>query len=546
MLAPGTGYPQDGGVQQAQYPVSQGQAQAPYVPQMRQYQPAQDPGDRASMLSQSVHDGDTFSFPADRDFWNNLTTQVRLYPGAMDPPHFHVDATHTDESIILNQEFLRRFVAGWERANPHSVKLSGPQGGTTFHASEEFWNRFVNLAEQRARERASRGETVQNDIWVQSGQFAPVQTNQQDWRECCAAWEADQAQSRHREMMQPPPAAPAPASYRTRDGPTAGPNEMLLSQQNQEIDRNRGELAQKDLELQSQMRTIQELQAQVHSTNMQLQELTARDAQVAAERGQAISDAERYQSEVVRLRGQMDAMDKGWQGERASLESRLRRVEQQFKGLMDDVGRDTDSVQREIASKDAEIVKVKNDAQERTLRRELELREMMQEEICKQREHVSREVAGQLQTERMGQQVCELRDTLQEVAARTRAVGAVPSPCGPSVSPFRGQSQQSDMSVRIRPACVPHSDLSARAVCAVNTGCPPPNPAAVGMPHSPWRARQESLAVEVRELRAMIGDMTARAVPPTGACVPCGPAGWTGPVQSDVPRIRVAHAPQRC
>eukprot|EP01062_Namystynia_karyoxenos_P047764 TRINITY_DN3615_c0_g1_i5.p1 TRINITY_DN3615_c0_g1~~TRINITY_DN3615_c0_g1_i5.p1 ORF type:complete len:560 (+),score=206.82 TRINITY_DN3615_c0_g1_i5:98-1681(+) len=519
-----------------------------YVPQMPQYQPASDAMDRASMLSQTVRDGDTFSFPADRDFWNNLVTQVRLYPGAMDPPHFHVDATHTAESLIVNQEFLRRFVAGWERANPHAVKLSGPQGTTTFHASEEFWNRFVDLNEQRARDRAMRGEHVQQDMLVQTGQYPAVQTTTQDWQEICRLWEADKALGAHRGLP-PAPAEPQPV-HRTRDfDPSPGRNEMLLSQQNQEIDRNRGEIAQKDAELQAGQRRLQDLQAQTQQAAQQARELAERDAQMAAEREAANAEAQRLRSEVDRVRSQMDSMHRGWADERSQLESRLRAVEDQFQSLTKCIERQGEETKRELARKEAEVAAAKQQAQQRALRRELELREQMQEEICRLRSQVSKEVAGSMQEERMSREVMELRAALQDAArcspcvppvgasgldagagpaAAARGYSHVAAGPGPSGAVW-GDSRLAAPTQQARP--VMHSAGmqqydAARSPCGplTRTGysCGPLQQG----PSSPWRARQDALSAELRELRSLVQNMcvnpcgspcTIRVFPPGSA-----------------------------
>eukprot|EP00756_Hemistasia_phaeocysticola_P002826 Hpha_TRINITY_DN11905_c0_g1::TRINITY_DN11905_c0_g1_i8::g.20756::m.20756 len=79
------------------------------------------------------------SFPADRRFWQELVHHVRQYPGAQRAPHYHIDCEHLDQAMLVNRAFLRRFVAGWERRNPHIVTRSTVQGDRTWHASQEFW-----------------------------------------------------------------------------------------------------------------------------------------------------------------------------------------------------------------------------------------------------------------------------------------------------------------------------------------------------------------------------------------------------------------------
>eukprot|EP01064_Diplonema_japonicum_P034138 TRINITY_DN698_c0_g1_i10.p1 TRINITY_DN698_c0_g1~~TRINITY_DN698_c0_g1_i10.p1 ORF type:complete len:295 (+),score=51.14 TRINITY_DN698_c0_g1_i10:578-1462(+) len=65
------------------------------------------------------------AFPVDRRFWSSLMQEMRKYPGAKDPPHYQVDASHTDVAVHVNQEFLKCFMAGWEKREESHV-LSPP------------------------------------------------------------------------------------------------------------------------------------------------------------------------------------------------------------------------------------------------------------------------------------------------------------------------------------------------------------------------------------------------------------------------------------
>ena len=180
------------------------------LPPQPAFQPATDDAAKASMLSQAVTENDHFSFPADRDFWNNFVTQVRMYPGAMNHPQFHVDASHTDESVLVNQEFMRRFVAGWQNANPHVVTINSPQGQATFHSSEDFWSGFVMLAGERSRARAARGEGGLEDYTVASSRHPnqpPIRTTAADWNEYCHDWDAKLQQPPQEQFFQPSPMA---------------------------------------------------------------------------------------------------------------------------------------------------------------------------------------------------------------------------------------------------------------------------------------------------------------------------------------------------
>eukprot|EP01059_Diplonema_ambulator_P001353 TRINITY_DN1112_c0_g2_i1.p1 TRINITY_DN1112_c0_g2~~TRINITY_DN1112_c0_g2_i1.p1 ORF type:complete len:248 (+),score=45.44 TRINITY_DN1112_c0_g2_i1:141-884(+) len=204
-----------------------GSRPGPLIPRMPWFEPSDQPSAKASLLSQAT-ENDPFTFPADDDFWNNFVQEVKRYPGAMNAPHYHVDASHTDESVLVNQEFLRRFVSGWERANPHVVVVSTPHGASTFHSSEEFWNRFVTLAGQRHRMREARGETGLEDTTVTSKMLptnmAPIKTTEEDWNDICRTWEQEKAigqfappTPQQQPMHQPPPMqtryAPPPQQY---------------------------------------------------------------------------------------------------------------------------------------------------------------------------------------------------------------------------------------------------------------------------------------------------------------------------------------------
>eukprot|EP01064_Diplonema_japonicum_P000993 TRINITY_DN10655_c0_g2_i2.p1 TRINITY_DN10655_c0_g2~~TRINITY_DN10655_c0_g2_i2.p1 ORF type:complete len:337 (+),score=70.18 TRINITY_DN10655_c0_g2_i2:43-1053(+) len=81
-----------------------------------------------------------YSFPADSRFWKSLVQEARMYPGATRKPHFHVDCPAAKVGMLINKLFLRQFVVGWEKANPHVVVMKDAQGqDTTYHGSREFW-----------------------------------------------------------------------------------------------------------------------------------------------------------------------------------------------------------------------------------------------------------------------------------------------------------------------------------------------------------------------------------------------------------------------
>ena len=234
------------------------------------------------MLSQAVSDTDHFSFPADRDFWHNFVTQVRMYPGAMDPPHFHVDASHTDESVLVNQEFMRRFVAGWQQANPHKVTINTPGGQATFHGSDEFWNGFVLMAGQRGRARAARGEAGMEDTTVHSSLYPgqpPVRTTEADWNDYVQQWDKDASNAANQQPPPPQPQPqptyqPAPASMAPAPAPmvSAPPQpDPMLPHLNQQLDSMRAGNAQQHQQLEALRRQNEDLQRQLQQMNQNAQ-----------------------------------------------------------------------------------------------------------------------------------------------------------------------------------------------------------------------------------------------------------------------------------
>eukprot|EP01064_Diplonema_japonicum_P034146 TRINITY_DN698_c0_g1_i9.p1 TRINITY_DN698_c0_g1~~TRINITY_DN698_c0_g1_i9.p1 ORF type:complete len:402 (+),score=82.23 TRINITY_DN698_c0_g1_i9:78-1283(+) len=208
--------------------------QPPFIPRMPWFEPSDEPSAKALLLSQAVTESNDVLFPADLDFWSNFVQEVQKYPGAMDPPYFDVDASHTDQSVLVNQEFLRRFVSGWEKANPHVVVVSTPHGASTFHSSEEFWNRFVTMAGQRSRMRAARGELGLEDTTVTSKMLpnmAPIKTTEEDWNDICRTW----AQEKSVGIQEPfPMPSPSPETTERPEYPNAEFDDTQFEEEEEE------------------------------------------------------------------------------------------------------------------------------------------------------------------------------------------------------------------------------------------------------------------------------------------------------------------------
>eukprot|EP01065_Artemidia_motanka_P016033 TRINITY_DN1976_c0_g1_i1.p1 TRINITY_DN1976_c0_g1~~TRINITY_DN1976_c0_g1_i1.p1 ORF type:complete len:607 (+),score=124.15 TRINITY_DN1976_c0_g1_i1:204-1823(+) len=454
------------------------------------------------MLSETVKDGDHFSFPADRDFWNNFVTQVRLYPGAMDAPHFHVDASHTDESVLVNQEFLRRFVSGWETANPHVVKVSTPEGSTSFHASEEFWNRFVSIAGQRSRERAARGEVVDENTVVQSGRYpgsAPVRTTAADWRDICQTWEVEkgvtpeqkmqQMQQRWQQISDPSSRARGPE---VSPLPGPDPSDALLMQQNVELQAQRNDLAHKSSQLDAQRRQLEDIQRQLSDAQRQAQAANQRSSQSMSDLQQARSEADKYRREMEELRSSQNQMQQGWDRERNALEDRLRSMEAALGQLQTDVSRQRDQAQREIQTREQELLAVKQAADIADLKKELQMRELMQEEICKAREEAQREAEERVRQEQLQRTQQELEDMRRMLREHPLGGirGSTPVPamaqCTPAASSQGVQCEPPGaLSLSANPAYRTHGPQATQTQTAV---CPPsPAHRYVTVTHCPQR-----------------------------------------------------------
>ncbi|KAJ9453339.1 hypothetical protein DIPPA_05452 [Diplonema papillatum] len=151
-----------------------------WIPQMPWFEPSDEPTSRSQLLAAKITDGEQFSFPANRDFWDNFTTQYLLCDGATDPPYSVVKSSHDAGVTLVNQVFLRRFVAGWDLANPCTVTLAAASGGReSFQACNEFWGFFHH----NARPQPSP------DLTVQCGGSPPVLTTKAEWRRVCQLWE---------------------------------------------------------------------------------------------------------------------------------------------------------------------------------------------------------------------------------------------------------------------------------------------------------------------------------------------------------------------
>eukprot|EP01065_Artemidia_motanka_P008608 TRINITY_DN14346_c0_g1_i2.p1 TRINITY_DN14346_c0_g1~~TRINITY_DN14346_c0_g1_i2.p1 ORF type:complete len:380 (+),score=116.73 TRINITY_DN14346_c0_g1_i2:740-1879(+) len=140
-----------------------------------------------------------FTFPADTTFWDNFQQQVQLYSGAQDAPVFEVSASHDARSLLVNREFMRGFVKGWEEQNPHTVTVFYPGGEQQFHVSQEFWDGVVGRLADKARERdetgAARPRGALEIVSSMHPDAAPIVADPDDWDQACAQWEDERGLS---------------------------------------------------------------------------------------------------------------------------------------------------------------------------------------------------------------------------------------------------------------------------------------------------------------------------------------------------------------
>eukprot|EP01062_Namystynia_karyoxenos_P028972 TRINITY_DN21856_c0_g1_i1.p1 TRINITY_DN21856_c0_g1~~TRINITY_DN21856_c0_g1_i1.p1 ORF type:complete len:546 (+),score=111.11 TRINITY_DN21856_c0_g1_i1:94-1731(+) len=200
------------------------------APNMPLFDPKHNPKDmellKQGMAERALGDGQTFAFPADEQFWTNFKTQAQLAEDAQQTPQCMVTASHDPDSVLkVNQNWVQGYVCGWEKANPHTVEIRGPDGVKQFYASHEFWNSVVqNLPAAPA---GGRGE---NEVTVEAEGLGAITTTKGAWQDACQSWEREHKctdahiAARRAELAQeaeaceqrrgapPPPPAPPPAA----------------------------------------------------------------------------------------------------------------------------------------------------------------------------------------------------------------------------------------------------------------------------------------------------------------------------------------------
>eukprot|EP01065_Artemidia_motanka_P030867 TRINITY_DN3700_c3_g1_i1.p1 TRINITY_DN3700_c3_g1~~TRINITY_DN3700_c3_g1_i1.p1 ORF type:complete len:1000 (+),score=398.85 TRINITY_DN3700_c3_g1_i1:53-3001(+) len=163
----------------------------PRMPGMPLFDPAGS-SDAQRLLEQGrgelepLADGATFQFPADEAFWANLLQQADKSEVSRRPPLLQVTASHEEgRKHLLNVEWTRSFVSGWERTNPHVVTIQTPEGSAIFRSSDEFWKEYAQKLPP-----AVEGEPA---VHIAAGEAGALATTVKAWNDVCDKWEEDKA-----------------------------------------------------------------------------------------------------------------------------------------------------------------------------------------------------------------------------------------------------------------------------------------------------------------------------------------------------------------
>eukprot|EP00755_Sulcionema_specki_P014060 Sspe_Gene.55675::Locus_30617_Transcript_1_1_Confidence_1.000_Length_1266::g.55675::m.55675 len=314
-----------------------------YIPQM----PTEWYDDREPVPLEDLKEK-TFEFRMHHDGWNSLITLWNTYPGAKDPPVFHITASGSNEELLVNQEFMWRFMKGYEKANPHVVRVKTPNGMITLHTSEEFWNRFVTLATQWSQERHARGEYNRENTTVVSSMMPgmePIRTTLEDWENICRSWEREKR------------ITPEHINSMIQRGVGGAPPP------------------------QQQTNEFMQLQTQLSDAAQSAQAHAQHSAQVAEELRAAKMEAQRYRHEAETYKRERDQM-----------EDRLGMLESQLARVQADLERQRSQCTKDIQARESELVAARQAADVADLKKELQMRELMQEELCRVKEEAMREV----------------------------------------------------------------------------------------------------------------------------------------------------------
>jgi len=270
---------------------------------------------------------------------------------------------------------------------------------------------------------------------------APIKTTAADWQDICRSWEVEKGitpEQKHAMMMsrmnqidgmQTSPRSGGFSPEAPPPGPD--PNEGLLAQQRAELSVQQSQLAEMRARLDAAQRQESDVRRRLAETQMQADAVQRRQASAQDDLERARAEAERNRAEVEELRNSHAQMQRGWETEKQTLEGRVASMEASLGELQSEVVRRREEHAAELLSRDRELASVKQSTEVAALRKELQLRELLQEEVSKVRDEAHREAeerARQEQIQRTQQELDEMKKMLRE--------HPLPSVCAP-VSPPR-------------------------------------------------------------------------------------------------------------
>eukprot|EP00659_Diplonema_papillatum_P004460 gene4460-6908_t len=171
------------------------------VPGMPLFEPSADARAAAALRSMEQAagneeaSGDVFSFPADELFWSNFVIEAVLDDRSLEQPVYKVTASHSTESHLVNQTWMRGFVKAWEGLNPYFVSVSTKFTESFFHGSREFWRSCVDCF-GRAQPQGEPTVTVRSVL----DPSTVLKASLKDWNAFCVRWEADNTCSNPEKM----------------------------------------------------------------------------------------------------------------------------------------------------------------------------------------------------------------------------------------------------------------------------------------------------------------------------------------------------------
>ena len=167
----------------------------------------------------------------------------------------------------------------------------------------------------------------------------------------------------------------------------------LLTQQNATIDSQRNQLAQQNSQLEAQRKQIEDLQRQLAALRHQLSMQGGNAGALADQLRRAQEELQRALEEAARMRRELETCREGnrrLQHENASLKERNARLEDALRSLQQECQRQKAACEAEVERLLAELEEASKAAEMAALKKELQMREVMQQEVAKCRAEAQR------------------------------------------------------------------------------------------------------------------------------------------------------------